>query len=273
MITQITKFLQRYSLIFTGLLIVLYFIWARYLRIRFSKDIPLPYLSIRGFLIITTICCIYIIVIKHLIKPSIKSNIFTEYLVPLFYIPLETFDVEKIVLKYHDKLKYLLTDTYIFYFIFAIVPRLLLVTVLFMDTFIFHKLHYLYYFIYFSLLLFLNRYIIYSLKVVKKNNMEYLKLNVAGIGTPFNENAFTQEEKDDPEYEYIEIMGFEPERTIDYFVNCSVFYHYTPEITSITVSDYYYHNFEKTYNIPKSDSIFRLHADIFREEEKKYINT
>lgn len=162
MITQIINFLRKYFLIFLGLLIVLYFIWARYIRIRFSKDIPLSYLSIRGFLIITFICFIYIIIIKNLIKPRGKNNIISENIVPLFYMPLEAldkfikqpFDMEKIILKYYKKLNYIIADTDIFYFIFAIFPRLLLITILFTDIFIFHRLHYIYYFLYIGILVY-----------------------------------------------------------------------------------------------------------------------
>ena len=281
---HLVKFFHKYKLAFIGLLIVLSFIWLRYIRQRFSKDIPLQYLSIRGFIIITFICCIYILIVKSLIKPSQKSNIFSEYIVPLFYIPLESFDVvfketfkidvEAWALKHFESLEYILTKTYIYYFTLAIFPRLVLVTVLFFDTFYFHRLHFIYYFIYLTILLFFNKYIIYSLKVVKKDSMKLLTLHLLDINCNFDETAFTQEERDDPEFYDNDtgVMSLPVERFFDYIVNRLVYHQYSLNLYTYldcNYSKYYYDTFshkdvdirleeKQTIYLPKIENTIKI---------------
>ena len=93
------------------------------------------------------------------------------------------------------------------------------------------------------------------------------------INTPFNENAFTQEEKEDPDYEYVEIIGFEPERTINYFVICIVYNNFTPEISSRRVTEHYYLQFQRKHGLLEIDDIPNSSFKVIEEEKKKHIYT
>lgn len=272
---KIKTLLQRYSLILLGFIIIILFIWFRYIRARLSKDLPFSYLSAKSFLIITTICIIYILIIKGLVKPSVKKTILSEYIVPMLYLPLESFDQfikeplekEKIVTFIANKLSYLIKDTSIFYIIFAIIPRMILVSVLTLDIFYFQKLHYIYYFLYLTIFLFLNKYIIYSFKTEKKRLIEETKILLMNesISTPYVPGVHPNDDPDNEDYDEMDpffannaYMSLPLELFIDFQVKSMVYDNITRKF-SINLSEIYHDEIKKKYNCS---------SDIVTEEQQ-----
>jgi hypothetical protein len=156
------------------------FMWFRFIKERLPRDIPFD-LSLLGFLLIIEICCIYIFLIYSLIKKDKPKNPWTTKLIAMIYKPLIELDTSikhlPIIEQYHKrfiiflvyKLNYLIKETSLFYMIFAIFPRFILISVLLYDIFYFHKLHYIYNALLIGTLLLLNRYIIYSLRYAKNS--------------------------------------------------------------------------------------------------------
>ena len=260
LMNKILDFIKKYWLPILGLFIVIFFIWLRYLRTRLPKDLPFYYLSLKGFIILMIICCIYILIIKSLLKPSGKTNIFSEYIVPRMYLPLESFDVfikeswdrERIFFYIIQKLTYYVKDTHLFYLCLAIIPRLILVSILFMDVFYFHKLAFIYYVLYLTILLFLNKYIIYSLKIFKKQLIvEAKNLLMDGcIDTAYIEGVHPDDDPHDPDYDpCLPSMSLPLEIFIDFQVR-SIIYDNITRKYEFYFSKMYYEQLEK--NIAKS---------------------
>lgn len=170
----IKNFFVKYKLILLGTTIFSLYFWNRFLGYKTSKSLPLNLDIIRLASIILT-CYMFAIIIILLIKPYTKNDII-EKIIDWFFIPLKEFDNyiknngfiepyhEKIIIYIMPILEYLIIKTHIFYIIFWVFPRLLLLTVLFIDVFIFHRFHFKYLVILFGVLLFFNRCFKYSLK-------------------------------------------------------------------------------------------------------------
>src|SRR6266699_4817867 len=175
----------RYFLIFLGFFIFSLFIWVRFIRERLPKVLPLN-LSWIGLFILIEICLIYLYLVYSYspFKRYKEPNPAITTIVELLYTPLIAFDTyiknisffkpyyERFIIFFAYKFTYIIFETSIFYFFFAILPRLILVSALFIDTVYFHKLHYIYKVLLIGVLLFLNRYISYSLKFAKESLIE-----------------------------------------------------------------------------------------------------
>lgn len=265
MFTATKNFIKKYSLVFLGFILIVLFIWFRYIRTRLPKDIPFSYLSAKGFIIITIICIIYILVLKGLLKPTSKKTIFTEYIVPMLYAPFESFDKfikeplnkEKIILYMANKLSYIIKDTPIFYVTFAIMPRIILVTVLTLDIFYFHKLHYIYYFIYLTIFLFLNKYIIYCFKIEQKRLIDEVKvwLMNESISTPYVQGIHPNDNPENEDYEEVDpfmasiiCMSLPLDLFIEFYVKSIIYDNITRDY-SLNLAESYYSKLEKELNI------------------------
>jgi hypothetical protein len=186
-------------LILLGISMFLSYIWIRFIRTRLPKDIPFTF-SILGFFIIIYVCFIYAFiifnVIKSLDKEKSSESIFKQVIkdiVDTIFLPLCTFDQciknLPITQKYHKKfmvylaykLNYNIVETDSYYYFMAIIPRIILATALFIDTFWFHKLYYIYKVLLLGIFLVLNRYIIYSFKHIKESLIKELKLLTNGM--------------------------------------------------------------------------------------------
>ncbi len=175
----------RYFLILSGFFIFSLFIWARFIRERLPKVLPLN-LSWIGLFILIEICFIYLYLVYTYspVKTYKEPNPAISTIVELFYTPLIAFDTyiknipfikpyqERFIVFLAYKFNYIICETSIFYFVFAILPRLVLVSALVIDTVYFHKLHYIYKVLLIGVLLFLNRYISYSFKYAKESLIE-----------------------------------------------------------------------------------------------------
>ena len=172
------KKLTNYILIILGFIIFIIFIWLL-IRVRLPRDIPFN-LSMLGFIILIELCYIYGYILYTLFKKDHSTNAFIIYLLDQIFKPLIAFDnflknllgIQSIYLRFMVSLSYkcifLFKDTSIFYVIFYILPKLILVTALVLDTLYFHQLFYLYKVLLIGILLFLHRYLIYSFKHVKE---------------------------------------------------------------------------------------------------------
>src|SRR5271168_4168773 len=123
-----------YLLLFSGILIVAWFIWARFIVDRLPKFIPFSLTLLTLSLLIFT-CIIYIIILKQLLRPRV--SILVQTLTPIMqkiYTPVYTLDeairsnflVRKVVYKIVSQLSFhtLLEDCYEYYRIWNFTPRL-----------------------------------------------------------------------------------------------------------------------------------------------------
>jgi len=182
------KLYYNYLLIFIGLGIVLWIIWVRFIRQRLPKDIPFE-LTEKWFFILLYICMIYFFMVYKLIRPG-KPHETIALLVEIFFMPLVAFDdfiknLKNIQPKYVQFVDKTITFLSFYkeeseqvriikriYIACYIIPRLILVSILCLDTFYFHKLAWIYKVILLSALPLLLRYIKYSIKYMKD---QYIK--------------------------------------------------------------------------------------------------
>lgn len=179
--TKLVNLLSYYVLILVGLIGTSWLIWSRFICTRTIRDIPDMFMTEYRFWILIYICCIYLYAIKTLIKenttisPEIVSIMksFRE----IIYKPLKTLDH---FIKYNAYCKpyyydivlyiiifrYKLTDNWTSGLIlsFHVIPRIILVVFLFLDTFYFNKLEIFYKIVLIGLLPFIFRYLNYSMK-------------------------------------------------------------------------------------------------------------
>jgi len=171
-------------LIVLGCIMFLIYIWMRFIRERLPRDIPYE-LSLYGFFIILYICCIYfyLIYITIFYLPTTPTK-FKHYIDFIFY-PLKALDKyikhDTIFYKFHYKfIKNLIIcynfvgHMYIFYF-FKIFIRFILIFCLSVDIFYFNHIEYFYKIaVPYGFLLFIGKYLIYSLKYAKELFIEEL---------------------------------------------------------------------------------------------------
>jgi hypothetical protein len=137
------------------------------------------------------------------------------------------------------KLELVIIKSDIFFIVFWIFPRLVMLTALFIDVFIFNQLHYKYMVIFFGLLLFFNRYFKYSLKTYKKKLIETNRKYISNISTPYVPGIHPSEleQNYDPEEEdhdvCPEIMDLPLENFIEFQTESIVYGNITREIEII----------------------------------------
>ncbi len=213
------KIIFYYLIIFSTFLLVLWIIWARFFRERLVKDIPIM-LTEYGFWILVYLCLVYIIVVSvilfsifnHKINKEAKKAIIKELLNQI-YIPFIMLDHlikhNNYFQKSYSNLMILIinnikdfkkTSFILLILIFQIIPRLILVVFLIMDTFYFHKLETLYKIILLGVFPFIFRYIKYNFSDFKDYNIKLLDVEynmvllLKEVPTDYNED------KDYPHY-------------------------------------------------------------------------
>jgi len=174
------KKIYQFIIILLGIIMLLGFIWLRFIRSRLPKEIPLNF-SLLGFLIVFYICLIYIYILISLLRKLKPMNPILKEIIDSIFIPLETLDHYLKHLSYLNKtykqcivflaykLNYFLAQTNMFYYAFEIFPRILLVTVLFTDIFGYHELYYIYKFLLIGAFILIGKYIIYAFKYAKED--------------------------------------------------------------------------------------------------------
>ena len=151
---KFVNFFIKYHLIILGGIIFLIYFWNRFLRSRTSKILPLTLSTLKFFLILN-VCLVFFFILLSLLR-SRKQNVFIEQIINWLFTPIIEFDkyikhlpfikpyYERILTYSIFKLDFLIIKTQLFYIIFWIFPRIIMLTALFIDVFIFHQLHYKY---------------------------------------------------------------------------------------------------------------------------------
>lgn len=190
---------NKYNIILNilGLLIFTFFMWYRFIRERLPKDIPF-HLSILGLFILLWICMIYLYIVYTLITEKKYSNAFLNDLINNIFKPLKALDhsiknhpfihsyYKHFIIYLAYKVDPILNHNNIYYYMFAIFPRVVLVTALWIDVFYFHKLLYIYKVLFIGILLFINRYIIYSFDYAKEYFISQLEPLIYQPHIPYN---------------------------------------------------------------------------------------
>jgi len=235
MVKIIKEFFSKYFLIILGGLLFLIYFWNRFIRSRTSKPIPLE-LTVLRFFILLNICIMFFYILISLLYRK-KQNAIVEQIINWLFIPIMEFDkyvknlpyikpyYDKIFTYIISKLEFLIIQTYIFYTVFWLIPRLILLTALFIDVFVFHRLHYKYMVILFGLLLFFNRYLKYSLKNKKEELLQYYSQYIDGGQTDYYPGVHPCEfEPDyDPDEEDGYAMYLSFDLLIEHYVNFKVY--------------------------------------------------
>ena len=172
---KIFNLLSYYILLLLGLIGTSWIIWSRFIRERTIRNIPDELLTEYRVWILLYLCCIYFIIIKNYIKESKSNTILTtisETIHTYFWKPLITLDH---FIKYNIYCKN-------YYYIFMtkfmklwvtiftihgksiiislyIIPRIILIAFLILDTFYFNKLEIFYKVVLIGILPFTFKYI------------------------------------------------------------------------------------------------------------------
>lgn len=176
-------------LLLLGLFYIFWLFWARFLRERLPKDVPY-FLTEERFIILVYICLIYFIIILSFFKKQENNKNFeifkkftdkifmpiilldTEIKLNKFILPKITKNLFKIsheIISFKNIFNYYSKDVlFSVYFIFNILPRLFLASLLLMDIFVFKRIDLFYGYIFISIIPLIHRYIKYSLKNISK---------------------------------------------------------------------------------------------------------
>jgi hypothetical protein len=196
-----------------GCILTSFIIYSRFIRERFPKDIPM-FLTEYRFWILSYICCIYFYILISFLRNK-KSNEIIIQIVDFLYVPLTNLDH---FLKYTKSLKTIyyfiinkiidslqnITKKHIVFIIiiFEILPRSILLFFLYKDIFFIHKIEIFYKFILLGLIPFIFKYIVYSIKDIKRHYIEkleekyeYVNMFDESYTDPFIEWELTEENK------------------------------------------------------------------------------
>lgn len=278
---MIKNFFNKYKFILLGFIILSLYFWNRFLRIRTPKDLPLN-LSVLGFFTILYICIIFLYIVVSLLF-SRKNNPTMEIILDWIYTPIIEFDkwfkqlplikphYEKFLDILLPKLQYFIIKTNIFFWIFWLIPRLILLTAFVVDVVCFHKLHYKYMVILFGLLLFFNRIFKYSLKNTKKELLILGKTIIESITTKYypgihpSEFEPNDEDEDDDDDDMPPTMLLPLEIFVEFQTQSIVYENITRNV-DIMFADFEYH--KKLWAEHVGDTRLFLSEDV----PKDYIN-
>jgi hypothetical protein len=221
------------SQILIPIIILLIYFYLRFIKERLPKDIPFA-LTVIGFFLLLNACCIYVFIIYNLLKKKHKTNIIISEIVQRIYQPFENLDSkikESIDISYFYKyyfiplmfkLENLLDQNYVFTILFQLLPRVIMVITLAIDTYYFHKLHYIYNVVLISLLLLVGRYLLYSLQKLKEALKQELFFFIDKITLVYIKGVLPDDDEDDDEDDDDD---YPPTMTVDLeiFLNLQVY--------------------------------------------------
>jgi hypothetical protein len=177
--------IRYYFLLIIGIVIVLWIIWARFIRVRLPKDIPFDLTEV-WFYILLYICCIYLYIIISLLISREANPVIAKF-IKVLYTPLVILDEaiknNQYFSKNYNKLLAGIINRFdnltfnqmqIICCIYQILPRILLTVILLFDVFFMHKLELIYSFILLGIFPLIHRYIKYSLKYAKEQFLKHL---------------------------------------------------------------------------------------------------
>jgi hypothetical protein len=273
------KKLYQLTLLIIGLTMLFAYIWLRFIRPRLPKEIPFN-LSILGFVLLVNICFVFLYLIISLITKDKPINPFIKSLLDLIYIPLKTLDhflknigyIQKnykyVIVYITNKLEFCIVKTNIFYYIFIIMPRCILLIILFIDIFWFHQLYYIYKVVLIGIFILLGKYIIYSLKYAKEQFILQMEPFLYHTITEYVEGVIKKVEdpdEDEDENGAEETMCLSLKELIEFetffFVNNGYIQKY-----NVISNNNYKSFFKKKHGIP-------LEQELTKEERKLLFST
>jgi hypothetical protein len=241
-----------YILISLGISVIALYFWGRFIRQRLPRDIPFD-LTLWSLIVLIIILISFIITIKYLLKP--KISILYPILYPTLlkiYKPIYVLNdfikdnkyLKHTILKIAQNLtciSFLYGNTYyMFYLIFYILPKFILLTLFYLDIFYFHKFNLFYNFIFLSIIPLTISYIFYLMQNTLEHYTNYLEERYEAEILSTNPN---------PEFDYADCLT-EEDYLIRRFLNqqnansilfkykCSIGWGIVreryPEITSLT---------------------------------------
>lgn len=216
--------------IIIGLTLIVLYLYFRFIRERLPKDIPVN-LSLTGFFILIYICCIYFYIVWTLCRPPREANEIIQSFINFVYYPVKKADFkikelpiikhyyEKFMLSLIEILKSSLEKNSLLYVIFLIIPRIILISVLMLDIYYYHKLYFIYKIIIIGSFILFGKYFMYSVKTFRDNMLleltniceKILVENIPGaFPQPVQDSSDDEEEDDDerPETIVVSIKEF-----------------------------------------------------------------
>lgn len=172
------KNLYKYFFIFLGFFMIISYLWFRFIRKRLPKEIPFN-LSFYGMLVLLFIIFIYSYIIYKYITnntddkradTSIGTQIYDFLLFPLKEMDryFKSLYIYKYLLVLLIKIyKIFINKEKLFVIIFTIMPRIILSSVLFIDTFYYHYLSNFYKVVLLGILILIEKYIKFSITSYK----------------------------------------------------------------------------------------------------------
>jgi hypothetical protein len=210
LLNKIKDFLKHNHIILLGFIIIVVYVWNRFFRNRIPKELPYEYLSVLGFFILLYICLIFTYILYSLIF-SKGGNKLIEIFIDWVFTPIK--ELEKfirtlpVIKTYYLSaiefmmpfLEFSIIKTKLFFILFWLLPRVILLSALIYDVFILKQFHYKYQVILWGLLLFFNRCFKYSLKNILEEEIKNLKSNIETIHTKYVRGVHPLEFEDDDE--------------------------------------------------------------------------
>jgi hypothetical protein len=278
-IINLFKLLIRYILILIGLVMLLGYLWFRFVRERLPKDIPFT-LTLMGFIILVYLCLIFAYIVYILLSKTYSPNPIIskiiKKLLDIIYKPLITLDEtiknNPLIHPYYKsfmdtfpvRFGYLFKEPYYFYYTFVILPRFILVTALCIDTFYYHQLYFIYKVLLIGIFLLFNRYVKYSMKYAKEQLILEWETLFKHIVIPYVPGVSAYEDPDDPNYgnpEYeddvYETMYLSVRKYVNFQSYALVHYNYMKD-PHVYGTEKYDEIFCKKYDISQKD-LFSLH--------------
>ena len=273
-----------------GLILFVSFIWFRFIRERMPKDIPFN-LSLEGLIILIEICILYLYIVYTLSSEKKFSNAFLSNLINNIFKPLKALDqtiknhplinpyYKRLIIYLVFKIDPILNKSQVYYYTFAIFPRLVLVTALFIDTFYFHYLSLIYKVLLIGILLLVNRYIIYSLKYAK----EHFIIQLEPLITPHRPriaydhqiyiDVYADGDKERADDEYDDDIGMCLELSVFVFYASRFYYLYDEKLEySVFYNPQYKEIYCKKHNVPIPNKFCSSLNDKLKENVRQKID-
>lgn len=284
-------------LLFLGLFLIIIFYWAVFVYIRPSRDIPFPLDILRLGILLWIITLYSIFLYKSFKNTSATRLKLPEVIMQFFTLIREALSLVDQNLKYpirvyYDKFfsfiacKIQLNDVTFWarvIFAFTLIPRIILITVFFIDVFYFHQLFYFFKVLWISILLFFPQYIIYCFLDVSESLISYLDKNLKSISTTYVYGVLPPEEdywndayiydKDEPDEEPPHEMYLTVRKFFAYKYSCILFNKYVENTFFCSPTSECYNNFENSQNMPKNMMSSEEQADILYNNLTDKANT
>lgn len=134
-------------------ILLLFFIWFRFIRKRLPADIPFT-LTLFSTILLIFIICVFFVRLLYVLKILIPTptnffvkiiSIFKQY---IYQQLMSNLIIEQYFKLYFPKIEAFMSNNYAFIFLFDIIIQLIMSLTLFMDVFIYKKLYYIYFVIF-----------------------------------------------------------------------------------------------------------------------------